>query len=128
MEQLELQSRSFELAFEADIHTAGGWHVVAKRLFPGKFADSPRNAINHLRNCVNPNHAQKLDDEDRMLIWQLVRDKGTVPVSIVFICDELNLSTPALINPEDEKAALQRQVMQSVATFESLVSRLEKIK
>lgn len=126
MDQLELPPTSVREALESEIMLAGGWRLVAKALYPEKYKESPDSAIRFLRNQVNPEHHQKLDYYQAQLIKQLAREKAGRSALVEFDCSDLAYSKPSPIEPEDEKAKLQREYINSVKTLERLASQLGK--
>lgn len=57
-------------ALGADISAAGGFKVVAGKLWP---TESPSTAATKLRNAINPDQAQKLCPEEVLAIKRLAK-------------------------------------------------------
>ena len=103
------------------VKACGGSKQVGGALFP-EFA--PDQAQRKLLDCLNPDRPHKLSPEQTMLLLRMARKAG-YHVGIEFICVDLGYSTPAPIEPRDEMAELQRQVVASLAGLESLTKRME---
>lgn len=103
------------------VKACGGSKQVGGVLFP-EFA--PDQAQRKLLDCLNPERPHKLSPEQTLLLLRLARRAGC-HVGIEFICADLGYSTPAPIEPRDEVAELQRQVVASLAGLESLTKRME---
>lgn len=90
-------------AIGADIASAGGFKVVAGKLWPNT---DPTTGATKLRNAVNPEQAQKLCPEEIMAIKSLAKSAGshaTVTYEARLLSYEVNW-----ITPEDELSRLQK--------------------
>lgn len=88
-------------AVGAAIQAVGGVKKVAGKLWPALDSTS---AQARLRACLNPDHAQKLDPEEFLLIQRLARDVGDNSV-MQFQARELGYEIKALIPAEAKKLA-----------------------
>lgn len=123
---MELEATSLRAALEAEIYDAGGWAAVAKELYPAKFKDSPDAAERHLRNSIDPNHTQKFDVYQHQVLKEMAKRRKGRCVSIEYDCAQHNYTAPSPIQPEDEKARLQREYVEAVKTLSGISAKLEK--
>lgn len=91
------------------VKAAGGSKVVGPKLFPEK---SVEVAQRQLLACMNPDRPEKLSPDQAVLVMQLATNAGS-DVGIAYLCKTLSYSMPTRIQPEDEKAILMRELIQS---------------
>lgn len=103
------------------ITACGGSKQVGPLMWPEKTPDAAQRL---LLACMNEDRPEKLSPDQVLFILRLARKAGC-HVGIEFICSDLGYSTPAPIEPRDEVAELQRQVVASLAGLESLTKRME---
>jgi hypothetical protein len=102
------QQLFFEHIFDAlgaDIVAAGGFKVVASKLWP---AEALTTSTARLRNALNPEQAQKLCPSEVLQIKRLAYEVGstaTVDYEAAQLGYECNW-----ISPEDEAAKLDREI------------------
>ncbi len=100
----------------------GGSKVVGPRLFPQKPAD---NAARYLSDCLNPNRDHDIGIEGFLTVLKWAREAG-IHFGMHWIADELGYARPTPIEPEDARAALQRQFLAGVEDLKQLAKRLER--
>jgi hypothetical protein len=106
-------------AIGADVAAVGGIKKTAALLWPNN-----SDAAGRLRACLSVEHPQKLDPEEILTIKRLARDVGSFAT--------VNYEAQALafrvewIKPEDEKAELQRQVIEMGKKLEVIARRLQR--
>lgn len=100
-----------------------GPKILAALLWPEKPIEQ---AARLLSDCLNRERNQRLDPEQVSLVIKEARKVDSF-CTVAFICDSANLSRPTPISPEDEKARLQREVVNAAANFKQLVERLERV-
>lgn len=105
-------------ALGADIASAGGFKVVAGKLWP---AESPTTAATKLRNAVNPDQAQKLCPQEVMQIKRLAREVGSM-ATLQYEAQQLGYSL-TWIEPEDE---IQRIERENNELLKALTKRMER--
>ena len=117
----------------ACVKAIGGSKVVGPILFPDKVKiDRATNEIltepaqRFLLNCLDFNRAEKLSPDQSFLIIQLARDKG-IHIGINYICESLGYSIPNPIEPEDEKAELMREFIESQKAMTLLAEKLSHV-
>lgn len=112
-----------EDALTADIANLGGPYRVGRLLRPELEQKAARD---WLLNCLNPKHAQNLTQSQIALIVTRAREVGSTYYAEFWPVNN-NMTKPVKIEPEDEKARLQREVVKAVETVKSLVERLERV-
>lgn len=112
-----------EDALSDDIAALGGHWKVAKRLRPELDQKAARD---WLLNCLNPNHKQNLTLGQIRLIVGWARAEGHTSFCEFWPTDN-NMSRPVKIEPEDEKAKLQRQFVGAVGELSGMLARIEKL-
>ena len=111
-----------EDALSADVAALGGAHRVGTKLRPEL---TGKGAQGWLLNCLNPEHDQNLKQSQIELIVQWARAAGSTNYAEYWPTTN-NMSKPVKIEPEDEKAKLQREYIEAVKAFTALQSKLEK--
>lgn len=117
--------------FSEDIHDAlkdviralGGTKSVGAQLRPELTAEA---AGAWLKDCLNPERRERLDPEQ--VLWLLRKGKDIGCHSAMnFICDEAGYSRPAPLDPHDEAAELNRQMLRGMRELRALVDRVERL-
>lgn len=103
-----------------DTCRAIGFNEIAMELWPKKGA---KEAARYLNDCLNPDRAQKLDGEEIVYIGKRGREIGCYLIT-AFINAETGFAPPIPIDPEDERAELQRQFIDGVDRLERMAKRL----
>jgi hypothetical protein len=110
----------FNGALIACVKACGGSKVVACKLWPEK---SPLSAQRLLLDCLSDDRPQKLSPEQVLLVMRMARD-AACHEGMEFIAAELGYSwTP--IEPEDERATLQRAFVESTKQLLKMGERIE---
>jgi hypothetical protein len=123
MVQPKLWHEDYFDALRTDILASGGFKVVGSQMWPEK---SPDKAGENLASCLNRTRSEKLDGEQIMFIKKLAKKSGSF-ATVMFEMDDIGLTHPTAIEPEDEKVRLQREVLKVGSMFKDLVVRLEKL-
>jgi hypothetical protein len=100
----------------------GGLKAVGSTLWPEKDADT---AGRLLSDCLNDAKREKLSPEQVMLILRMSRERGC-HAGMHYICRELGYAEPAAIEPEDARAELQRQFIESTKRLQRLAEQIER--
>ena len=123
MQQDSLFHEDIYDALGTDIKHIGGFKKVGSMLWPDKPADK---AGENLNNCLNRTRPEKLDPEQIMFVIREAKKVGGF-ATLFFMADDAGFSRPQPIEPEDERAALQRQAIDAIGQFKTLVTRLERV-
>jgi hypothetical protein len=94
---------------------------IAKELWPSKGEEA---AARYLNDCLNPDREQKLSGEEILHIARRGREVGCYLITM-FICADTGFATPTPIDPDDQRAELQRQFIEGAARLERLASRIK---
>lgn len=120
--QLDLVHENVNDLARSLVAALGGSKVVGPRLFPQKASE---NAARYLADCLNPNREHDMGIEGFLTILRWAREAG-VHFGLHWIADELGYTRPVPIEPEDARAALQRQFLAGVEELKQLTKRLER--
>lgn len=101
----------------------GGTKKAGALLKPDLPADK---AGEWLANCLNRARPEKLDPEQLMFLAREGRRVGCHAIAS-FMCQDGGYAPPNPIEPEDERAALQRAYIESVRAQRQIADRLEKL-
>ena len=123
MGQQALFYERIEDALATVINECGGRKKFATEIWPNK---PQRDAHNLLDACLNPERREKFAPHDLLYILKRGREIGC-HAAMQFLCDEAGYGKPVPVNPEDEKAQLQRQVIEAAQVVRSAVDRLERL-
>ncbi len=102
------------------INSEKSFKECAAFLFPHLKAES---AYATLKNCLNPDHAAKLDFGQIIALCDFCKTYD----ALFFMCDELNHERGALKNPVDEIATLQREFLKGAKGLEHIAARIEQL-
>lgn len=104
------------------VRELGGTKPVGAALRPDL---APDRAGAWLKDCLNPERAERLQPSQLFHLLKLGHDRG-VHGPCEFILGAVGYAvTP--IEPEDEKAALQRAYIESVSVQRRIVERMERL-
>lgn len=121
--QLPLFSETFMEALRAVVVALGGAKSVGAILWPEK---GPINAGNYLRDCLDDKRRDVLHPDQ--ILWLLSEGrKANCHVAMAFISQECGYQPPVAIEPDDEKASLQREFIQAQRMMAKLVARMERL-
>lgn len=123
MSQAALFAEDVNDALKDVVRALGGLKEVGRRLRPELAADA---AGTWLKDCLNPMRRERLDPEQ--FIW-LLREGCKVGChsAMHFICDETSYARATPLEPKDEAAELQRQVLAATKSLETIAKRLERL-
>jgi hypothetical protein len=105
-----------------DTARALGVKKIAKELWPSKGEEA---AARYLNDCLNPEREQKLSGEEILHIARRGREMGVYLIT-AFINSDTGFQPPVPIEPDDEKAELQRRYIASVEEQKKLTARMER--
>lgn len=105
------------------VGVCGGLKIVGKILWPEKEVDI---AGRLLADCLNDAKREKLSPEQVMLVLRLAREKGC-HAGMTYMARELGYADPQPIEPEDEKAKLQREYIEAARAMSKMAARIEAL-
>jgi hypothetical protein len=105
------------------VRACGGAKVVGCKLWPEKAPDA---AARTLADCLNDARAEKLSPDQVLLLARMGRERGCHAV-LAFFAAECGYAQPVPIEPEDERAALQREYIEATKVLAHLAARIDRI-
>ena len=124
MDQSLLFYDSFRDALRDDVQALGGPKEVGRILFPEKPVDQARNALN---DRLNVERRERLSDEQEQMIMRLARERRGFSAAICYLCDAAGFERPRALNPEDERAKRERELIETIRTAERLTEELRRL-
>lgn len=122
MDQPALFHESLLDALRDCVRALGEPKIVGQAMRPEKSQDDART---WLLNCLNPDRPEKFDPEQIMWLLREAR-KVNCHAAFVYMARECGYADPRPIEPEDERAALQREFVTATADMKRLFSRMER--
>ena len=119
MNQSKLFHETVFDALGADIAAAGGFKVVAGRLWPAQ-----ANADTKLRNSINPDQPHKLCPDEVLQIKRLAREAGST-ATIDYEAQQMGYEVKWL-DPKDQAEELRRETRDLLAKVLKNQERLER--
>lgn len=114
---------SFEDAVGALARVVGGKKKLAAMLRPNK---DPDDAATWLSDCLNPDRPHKFERDDYRNLFKIGRE-FSCHVVLYYFTDDAGYSRANPIEPEDERAALDREFIGAVDRLERLVARRSEL-
>jgi len=112
---------SAEDATAAAIHKSGkAMKQIASDLWPSLKMDT---AYARLRGCLNQERPEKLSADEHLAVARLCGQYDFLH----YCANELSHSKPEPVAPEDERARLQREFVESTRALTKLAERIESI-
>jgi hypothetical protein len=105
------------------IAVCGGTKAVGAKLWPEK---DPDHAGRHLADCLNDAKREKLAPEQVLLVMRMARGRGC-HAGMVYLSRELGYTDPQPVEPEDEKAKLQRDYIEAARAMSKMAARIEAL-
>lgn len=121
MDQPELFHESLTSALSDCVRALGGAKAVGHAMRPEKTIDDARK---WLLNSLDDGRAEKLSPDQVVWILRESRKVGC-HAGIAYITRACGYADPQPTEPEDERAALQRQYIDAVRTLANLQTRIE---
>jgi hypothetical protein len=122
MAQEALFYESFNDALSAVIQSCGGAKPVACKMWPEKTPDAAHRL---LLACLNESRVERLTPDQVLFLLRLGREVGS-HAAINYISRESGYADPQPIEPDDEKARLQREFIDAQKNMSQLAMRMEK--
>lgn len=123
MTQNQLWHDTFEDALRAILDAAGGPKKVAADLWPSK---SLSDAHRRLLHCLDPERDQKLSLDE--LVWLMAKGREVgCHTAMAYIARACGYADSVPVDPEDERAELQRAFLESVKAQKDILKRMEAL-
>lgn len=110
-------------AYVEAVKALGGSKAVGHALWPPKGIEA---AQRHLLACLNPDRNEKLSPEEALQLERMARARGCHVVAD-YRARELGYAPPVPIEPEDERAKLEREFVEAVKQMQRMSDRLERL-
>lgn len=121
--QLPLICDTLETAIAAVVVALGGNKRAGATLWPAMPADE---AGRRLAQSLNPDRREKLSPGELLMLMREGRKVGAHTIA-AYLLHECGYAEPQPIEPEDERAALQRQYIEAVHTLANLQTRIDRV-
>ena len=105
------------------VRACGGSKPVGAKLWPEKAPDA---AARLLQDCLNDQRSEKLSPDQVLLLIRMGRDRSCHAV-MGFLAAECGYAPPVPVEPEDERAALQREYIEATKVLAHLATRIDRI-
>jgi hypothetical protein len=122
-DQIPLFVEDYYEAIRATVQALGGFKRVGADMKPDLAVDA---AGRWLADCCNHEKREKLSLTELSYLRRMAR-RGGVHVLAAFEMREAGYADPLPVEPEDERAALQREFVQSTKSLERMLSRLQAL-
>jgi len=122
MNQQSLFHETLTEALQDCIRALGGAKAVGHAMRPEKSIDDARR---WLLDTLNPDRAEKLAPDQVLWILKESRKVGC-HAAMAYIARECGYAEPQPIEPEDERATLQREYIAAVKTLSAITTRIER--
>ncbi|HXI14749.1 MAG TPA: hypothetical protein VNM48_00160 [Chloroflexota bacterium] len=124
MEQIPLIHESFLDALTTCVQALGGAKRVGVMLRP-EYDEDPDKAARWLLACLNPARDEKLSFDQTFMVMRKAKE-ASIHVAMAHIAQMVGYADPQPIEPEDERAALQREFVQASKGMQALFARMER--
>ena len=121
--QIPLFYDTYEDAIRDCVTALGGFKKVGAMLWPAMPAD---DAGRKLAACLNADTREKLDLGELRLVRREARKAG-IHILAHYEARDAGYTEPQPLNPEDEAAQLQRELIASVKALETLQARMARV-
>lgn len=122
MDTPSLFVESIEEAIAEVARVCGGRKAFAVAMWPSL---PVREAHNRFDACLNPERREKFDLSDLLYIAKRGREAGCHSL-MLFLARETGYTDPLPVEPEDERARLQREFIQAQKAMTQLAARMER--
>ena len=122
MSQDALFYESLADALRAVVQALGGTKAAGCRLWPEK---TPESAHRTLLDCLNESRPEKLSPEQ--VLWLLAAGRKVgCHAAMNYLAREAGYSDPLPIEPDDERARLQREYIEATKALQAIAGRIER--
>lgn len=122
MSQDALFYESLADALRAVVQALGGTKAAGCRLWPEK---TPESAHRTLLDCLNEARPEKLSPEQVLWLLAAGRQVGC-HAAMNYLAREAGYSDPRPVEPEDERARLQREFIEAQKAMQALAGRMQR--
>ena len=104
------------------VQALGGTKATGARMRPEMPADQAGRWLN---DCLNADRREHLTPEQVLWLMREGRAIGAHAI-LAYLCAEAQYAAPVPVDPEDERAALQRQFIEASKMMTKLAERIER--
>lgn len=122
-DQIPLFVEDYYEAIRATVQALGGFKRVGSEMKPDLAVDA---AGRWLADCCNAEKREKLSPTELAYLRRRARQAG-VHVLAAFEMRDAGYADPLPVEPEDERAALQREFVQQTKSLERMLARLSQM-
>lgn len=108
-------------ALKHAVQASGGAKRVGKALFPEKTPDA---AGRYLMDCLNASRAEKLCPEQFVALLRIARE-AECHQAMDYVAGSSGYAKPDPVSPEDERAALQKELNDNFVRLRQLLTKLD---
>lgn len=112
-------------ALDGVVHALGGYKKVGVMLRP-ELAAKPIAAAQWLRDCLNPDRAERLNPDQVVLLLRLAKAED-YHAAKHWLDAEIGYEQGRPLNPQDEAASLQQRGADLVRELRGITERLERL-
>lgn len=123
MNQEELFHEDIYSAFRTDVQKCGGFKTVGNLLWPTM---DVTKAGERLSQCLTADRPEKLSLAEIQFIKKMAKKKNSFAY-ITFDMEDVGMTKPQPIEPEDERAQLQKAFTESVKIQAQILKRMEAL-
>lgn len=122
-DQIPLFVEDYDEAIRATVQALGGFKRVGADMKPDLGVEA---AGRWLSDCCNPSRRERLTPSELAYLRRRARQAG-VHVLASFEMREAGYADPQPVEPEDERAALQRDFIEHTKMLERMLQRLQSL-
>lgn len=122
-DQVPLFVEDYNEAIRATVQALGGFKRIGHELKPDLTVEA---AGRWLADCCNPDKREKLSPTELAYIRRRARQEG-IHLLAAFEAQDAGYAPPQPVEPEDERAALQREFVRASKDFSQLLARMERM-
>ena len=105
------------------VKACGGSKAVGIALWPAKGVEAAQRQI---LACLNPERSEKLGPDELLHVLRMARERGC-HVGMQYLAATLSYAEPVPTEPEDERATLQREFIESTQRMARIAERIERL-
>jgi hypothetical protein len=121
--QIALIHESINDALREDVQAIGGNKAVGAILWPELPIDQ---AAGKVRDCMNTDRRERMTPDQLALIVRMARRKGSMAV-MRWMAHDAGFAEPVPVEPEDERAKLQRDYIEATKMLAQIANRIDSI-
>lgn len=110
-------------ALREAVQALGGFKKVGGAMKPDKSADE---AGRWLADCLNADRRERFDPDQVLWIMREARKIGC-HAAANFLMRECGYADPVAIEPEDERARLEREFIDAAKTVQAIAERMQRV-